>query len=96
MKAASDEPSQMGAYLLVSAILRGLSRMPHQALRPNPSLKRSANGKPPAACRRRPPGSHVMLLFLAPATRRIPGQRWLEPATRRGGAVVVRTFARLR
>jgi len=41
MKAALDLPSQMGAYLLVSAILRGLARMPRHALRPcifRPSL----------------------------------------------------------
>ena len=48
MKSALDLPSQMGAHLLVSAILRGPARMPLHALRPNPSLKRSDNDKPPA------------------------------------------------
>ena len=46
MKAALDQPSQMGAYLLVSAILRGLARMTCPALGPNPSLEPSASGLP--------------------------------------------------
>ena len=66
MKAALDLPSQMGAYLLVSAILRGLARMPRHALRPNPSRKRSANDKPPA------PGRWCAVHFNRPGASGLP------------------------
>ena len=66
MKAASDPPSQMGAYLLVSAILRGLARMPRHALRPNASPKRSAKGKPPA------PGQWHAEYFYRPGASGLP------------------------